>query len=59
MVRFGQDVEWGGGALMEEAYSARLKAEGALAKTPGVRFPIFEPDSVRALHADAGSPPPR
>ncbi|MGB7539337.1 MAG: helicase C-terminal domain-containing protein [Anaerolineales bacterium] len=53
MVRFGQDVEWGGGALMEEVYSERLKTEGALAKTPGVRFPIFEPDPARALHGEA------
>jgi ATP-dependent DNA helicase DinG len=43
MVRFGQDVAWGGGRVLEEAYSERLKEEGALAKTPGVRFPIFEP----------------
>jgi ATP-dependent DNA helicase DinG len=41
MVRFGQDVEWGGAALMESAYAARLREEGALAKTPGIRFPIF------------------
>jgi ATP-dependent DNA helicase DinG len=52
MVRFGQDVEWGGGALMDEAYAERLRTEGALAKTPGIRFPIFEPDSIRALHGD-------
>jgi ATP-dependent DNA helicase DinG len=43
MVRFGQDVGWGGGSVLEEAYAARLREEGALAKTPGIRFPIFEP----------------
>jgi ATP-dependent DNA helicase DinG len=57
MVRFGQDVAWGGGALMEEAYSERLKTEGALAKTPGVRFPVFEPDAARALHGEPGGAP--
>jgi DNA polymerase-3 subunit epsilon/ATP-dependent DNA helicase DinG len=42
MVRFGQDVEWGGSRVMEDAYAARLKEEGALAKTPGIRFPSFD-----------------
>jgi DNA polymerase-3 subunit epsilon/ATP-dependent DNA helicase DinG len=43
IVRYGQNVEWGGGNALEEIYSRRLKEEGALAKTPGVRFPVFEP----------------
>jgi ATP-dependent DNA helicase DinG len=43
IVRYGQNVEWGGGNVLEELYSARLKEEGAIAKTPGVRFPVFEP----------------
>jgi ATP-dependent DNA helicase DinG len=42
MVRYGQDVNWGGGSLMEESYGARLKEEGALAKTPGIQFPVFD-----------------
>jgi len=43
IVRFGQNVEWGGGNVLEEIYSRRLKEEGAIAKTPAVRFPVFEP----------------
>jgi DNA polymerase III epsilon subunit family exonuclease len=43
LVRFGQNVEWGGGNALEDLYSQRLKEEGAIAKTPGVRFPVFEP----------------
>ncbi|MGD0175150.1 MAG: exonuclease domain-containing protein, partial [Anaerolineales bacterium] len=43
IVRYGQNVEWGGGNVLEEIYSRRLKEEGAIAKTPGVRFPVFEP----------------
>ncbi|MBN1440693.1 MAG: DEAD/DEAH box helicase [Anaerolineales bacterium] len=57
MVRFGQNVKWGGGALMEEAYAARLKEEGALAKTPGVRFPIFESQPVFGRRDDSQSGP--
>lgn len=55
MVRFGQDVEWGGGSVLEEAYGARLKEEGALVKTPGIRFPIFEPEPLLARRDDAGA----
>jgi ATP-dependent DNA helicase DinG len=58
MVRFGQDVGWGGAGLLEEAYAARLKSEGALAKTPGVRFPIFEPGPLFAPRGDSGSGEP-
>jgi ATP-dependent DNA helicase DinG len=49
MVRFGQDVVWGGGSLMEESYATRLKEEGALAKTPGIQFPIFDAGPGRAI----------
>jgi ATP-dependent DNA helicase DinG len=49
MVRFGQDVGWGGGSLMEDSYAARLKEEGALAKTPGIQFPIFDSGPGRAV----------
>jgi ATP-dependent DNA helicase DinG len=57
MVRCGQDVAWGGGAVLEEAYSARLKEEGALAKTPGIRFPVFEPGPFPARRGESGAAP--
>jgi ATP-dependent DNA helicase DinG len=50
MVRFGQDVEWGGDSVLEEAYSARLREEGALAQMPGIPFPVFEPETAHPLH---------
>ncbi len=58
MVRFGQDVDWGGAGVLEDAYAARLKEEGALAKTPGVRFPVFEsgPLFVRSGESGAAGP---
>jgi ATP-dependent DNA helicase DinG len=43
LVRFGESVEWGGGNALKEIYSRRLREEGAIAKTPAVRFPVFEP----------------
>jgi ATP-dependent DNA helicase DinG len=43
MVRFGQQVVWGGGQALEDLYGRRLKEEGALVKIPGIRFPVLEP----------------
>jgi ATP-dependent DNA helicase DinG len=57
MVRYGQDVAWGGGAVLEEAYSARLKEEGALAKTPGIRFPVFEAGPFPGRSGEPGAAP--
>jgi DNA polymerase-3 subunit epsilon/ATP-dependent DNA helicase DinG len=42
LVRFGQNVEWGGGRALESVYGERLRTEGALAKGPKVRFPSLE-----------------
>jgi len=56
IVRYGQNVEWGGGNVLEEVYSIRLKEEGAIAKTPGVRFPVFEPAPRGTPAAVAGIP---
>lgn len=42
LVRFGQNVEWGGAIALETAYAARLKEEGALARAPRVHFPSLE-----------------
>jgi ATP-dependent DNA helicase DinG len=57
LVRFGQNVDWGGGNALEETYSLRLKAEGAIAKTPGVRFPVFEPAPRSAARGEPAAIP--
>ncbi len=43
LVRYGQDVEWGGSLALQAVYAARLKKEGALVRTTNVRFPSLEP----------------
>jgi len=59
LVRFGQNVEWGGGNALEEVYSLRLKEEGAIANTPGIRFPVFEPGVRQPLLGGPAATPAR
>jgi DNA polymerase-3 subunit epsilon/ATP-dependent DNA helicase DinG len=48
LVRYGQDVEWGGGGALQTVYAARLKKEGALVRAGQVRFPSLEPGPLPA-----------
>jgi ATP-dependent DNA helicase DinG len=43
LVRYGQDVDWGGAVGLQAAYADRLKKEGALARAGPPHFPSLEP----------------
>jgi ATP-dependent DNA helicase DinG len=42
LVRHNQNVEWGGGELLEDVLRMRLKTEGALTHSARIRMPVFE-----------------
>jgi ATP-dependent DNA helicase DinG len=48
LVRHSQNVEWGGGELLEDALRLRLKKEGTLTHTPRVRLPVLEREGEAA-----------